>query len=276
MTIQTFPLSGPINLQCRFGFGSLTVRAEDGISEASVQLTARDPRSTILDDTTVAMRGPTLAVAGPRPNGGLLDLPLFGRKQSERDAVDIEVIVPSGTAMKVASFAADVTVHGRVGGSDIASGASSSELAHVDGDLRLRAGTGPIHIGQVSGSTVVRSGSSDVRIGDARGPVEVAFGNGSLEVGVARGPVKLRCGSGDATISEAHGDLDLTSGSGAFTIGLQPGQQARLDVVTAHGQLRTEMPVAEEPTPSGVSLSIRARSGSGDVIIRRTDRTATR
>ncbi|MDQ1690222.1 MAG: hypothetical protein QOD87_330, partial [Pseudonocardiales bacterium] len=41
MTIQTFPLSGPINLQCRFGFGSLTVRAEDGISEASVQLTAR-------------------------------------------------------------------------------------------------------------------------------------------------------------------------------------------------------------------------------------------
>jgi hypothetical protein len=269
MSTQTFPIAGPINLVCRFGHGSLIVRAEDDLAEASVTLTARDPESDIVERTTVEMQGHSLVVHGQKNRGSVFDIPGLAGKFRLRDAMNIEVVVPSGTAMKIATFAADIAVSGRSGGADIACGATTVDVEFVDGDLRLRCGTGPIRVGRVSGSAVVKGGSGEVSIGVVGRDLDVAFGSGSLDLGVAHGSVRTRCGSGPATIGIAESDVDVTSGSGAVTIGLSPGQQARLDVMTGHGQLRTEMPVEQNRDGSGRVLTIRARTGHGDVLIRR-------
>jgi hypothetical protein len=81
--------------------------------------------------------------------------------------------------------------------------------------------------------------------------------------------VRLRTGAGSARIANAQADVDLTSGAGGLAIGLPAGQQARLDVVTGSGQLRTDMPVEQSRAGDGRAVTIRARTGSGDVTINR-------
>ncbi|MCW2521899.1 MAG: hypothetical protein JWO63_234, partial [Frankiales bacterium] len=58
--------------------------------------------------------------------------------------------------------------------------------------------------------------------------------------------------------------------AGSFTVGLPPGRHARLDVVTGHGELRTEMPLEDSaPSDGAPPFTIRARTGRGDVTIQR-------
>lgn len=275
MSTSSFPVSQPIELSARLGFGTITVHADDGVTEATVTISPRDPGSDTEARTTVEMRGSTLVVHGPKPRGTVFDIPIFGGRRSDRDALDVEITVPAGSTLRIASWGADVTVTGRSGMADIASGATTVAVEHVDGDLRLRYGSGPARVERVSGSVVVRAGSGSLTFGEVAGSVEVGCGSGSLDVGVAGGRVRMRTGSGQASIGTARGDVDFTSGSGGLSVGLRRGQPARLDVVTGAGQLRSDLPVeGERPAGTGQAITIRARTGSGDVHIRRAEAAA--
>lgn len=259
---RTFPLSGPINLDCRLGFGSVVVRAHDDVSEAIVALTPRTPGSDIADRTIAEMRGRTLTVRSPKP------------KFLEHDALDVEMTVPSGTALKMSTYGADITVIGRSGGADVASGATSIELDQVDGDLRLRYGSGPARVHRVTGAAVVKSGSGNVTFGEA-GQVTMACGTGDLTIDVAHGRVHMRAGTGQVHIGAAEDDVDLVSGSGGLAVGLRPGQTARLDVTTGAGRLHSDLPVEDAAPATGQPITIRARTGSGDVRLFRADQASS-
>jgi hypothetical protein len=275
MTTKTFPLSGPISLSCRIGFGAIKVHAADDVHEATVELTVRDQESDFASRTTVEMRGSTLVVHAPKPRGTLFDIPLFAGRFAEQDALDVEVTVPSGTQLKIASYGAAVAVQGRCGDADIASGSTSTDIDHVDGDLRLRYGSGPARVGRVRGSVVVKSGSGIATFGEVGGSLDMSCGSGGLELGTAHGSVRLRTGAGQASIGVAEGNVELASGSGGLSVGLRAGQAARVDVVTGGGQLRSELPVEDTPpAATGRALTIRARTGSGDVRIFRAEAPA--
>jgi hypothetical protein len=272
VTTTTFPLSGPIELSCRLGFGAITVHADEGITEAKVVVTARDANSDYAERITVELSGSTLVVHGPKPRGPLFDLPMFAGRFGERDAIDADITVPAGTPVKIASWGADVVIKGRAGTTDIASGSTTTELDDVDGDLRLRYGSGPARARRVSGSVVVRAGSSSVTLGAVAGSIEIGCGSGSLEVATAGGRVRMRTGTGQATIGAAGGDVDFTSGSGGLSVGLRRGQPARVDVVTGAGQLRSDVAVEDvPPANSERAITIKARTGSGDVRIFRAE-----
>jgi hypothetical protein len=271
MTQQIFELSGPINLDCRIGLGNVTVRADENSTQASVTLTARASDSDVVERTTVEMRGPTLVVHGPRPRGGLFDVPIFSRHSREQDGMDVDVTVPAGTAMRISSYGADIEVTGRSGSADIASGSAATRLDDVDGDLRLRYGSGPATVRRVKGSAEVKYGSGKLNLGEVGGVLDVTCGSGSLQVGVAHGAVRLRTGSGGATIDVAESDVELTSGSGDLSIGLRKGHSARLDVVTGSGRLHSEFSVDDVPPSGAEPATIRARTGSGDVHLRRAE-----
>jgi hypothetical protein len=252
--------------------GTITVHADDGVTEAKVVLTARDARSDYVERTTVELSGSTLVVHGPKPRGPLFDLPVFAGRFGERDAVDADITVPAGTPIKIASWGADVVVKGQAGTTDIMSGSTTTEIDDVDGDLRLRYGSGPARARRVTGSVVVRAGSGSVTFGEVAGSIEVGCGSGSLEVGNAGGRVRMRTGTGQATIGAAAGDVDFTSGSGGLSVGLRRGQPARLDVITGAGQLRSDVAVEDAPPPDTArAITIKARTGSGDVRIFRAD-----
>lgn len=259
-----FPLDGPIRLQGRIGHGSFTVNECDGLSEATVTLAPRNRSGDLLGATTVELRGDTLVVTTPR-QGGIFDLGLLGSRGHQREAIDITVTVPSGTAVKISSYTADITVTGRSGAADVASGSSRIALEHVDGDLRLRYGSGTAQVGAVSGSVEARSGSGDACFGEIGGALSAGCGSGNLEVSAVRGSLRSRAGSGAASIGAVYGDVDVACGSGSIAIGLPAGRSARLDVTTGSGRVNSELPVEDAPTAQSTPITVRARTGSGNV-----------
>jgi hypothetical protein len=265
MSIKTFPLPGPINLLVRAGHGSVTVQTRDDLREATVRLTASSPDATALDDIVVEMQGPTLQVIAPR-QGGIFDLPLpFLAGHRALGALDMHITVPSGTAVKITSVTAAITVEGRIGGGDVAFGAADVRIGSVDGDLRARFGSGTLVVDAVGGSVQVRSASGRARFGEVGGEVQSSTGSGDLQVGVVHGTVVSRCGSGGARLSEVHGDVVFASGSGGLELGLPAGVTARLDLHTGAGQVRSELPIEAEPRTRKGSITVRARTGNGDV-----------
>lgn len=264
MTTKTFPLSGPIALHARVGHGSLTVETRDDLAEAQVSVMPRGSAEAA-ERIVVELRGSALAIVAPR-QGGVFDLPIFaGRAGRERDAVDISVVVPSGTTVKASSFTADVTVTGRCGTADIASALGAIRLDEVDGDLRLRYGNGVASAQRVTGSVESRSGAGSLTLGSVDGSVNVACGSGRIEIGAVHGLVRTRAGSGEAQLNEVHGDVNVVSGSGGFSIGLPAGLRARLDVTTGSGRVSSELPIDDAPSGGGTSITVRARTGSGNI-----------
>jgi hypothetical protein len=261
---KTFPLSGPINLNVRIAHGSVTVETEDGLAEAAVQIEADKDAVDLLEQTTVELRGGALAVVAPR-QGGIFDLPVFGPWRSKRSGLHVAVRVPSGTPVRISTFTAPIRVLGRVGSADLASGAAEIAARHVDGDLRLRYGSGNAQVVQVAGAVQLRSGSGDSKFGEVGGDLVAGCGSGNLRVRVAHGAVRSRCGSGNARLEEVHGDVDVASGSGGLDVGLPAGVTARLDVHTGAGQVRSELPIEDAPRSGATTIRLRARTGSGDV-----------
>lgn len=226
MPTRTFALDGPINLQARLGRGTVTVDAIDGLTEASVELTPRQRDSDIAERVDIELRGRTLMVIAPR-EGGLFDM-LFSSNRG-RLALDAVIRVPAGTAMKISTVSADVTIRGRASGVDIASGSAGIDIEHVDGDLRLRYGSGHCRIGQVDGS------------------------------------VTSRFGSGNARFARVAGGFNATYGSGDLQIGLPAGRPARLDIQTGSGHVDSELAIVAVPASRDNPISVRARTGSGDI-----------
>jgi hypothetical protein len=263
MTTKTFPLDGPINLHGRIGHGSFTVTEQDGLTEATVTLAPRSKDSDVLKTTAVEMRGNTLAIVAAR-QGGIFDLGMLGGRR-QREAIDITVAVPSGTAVKISAVTADITVTGRSGSADIASGSSTISLGDIDGDLRLRYGSGTARVGNVSGSVEARSGSGDAYFGEIGGALSAGCGSGNLEVASVRGAVRSRAGSGAASLGAVYGDVDVARGSGTIAIGLPAGQPARLDVTTGSGRVDSELAIEDAPTSKVSPITVRARTGSGNV-----------
>lgn len=258
------PLDGPINLMVRLGHGSLTVAACDDLTDATVHLAPRQSDSGAVERMTVEMQGATLVVSTPRPRGFASDF--RDGRHDKRHALDVVIEVPTGTALKLSSGHAGITVTGRCGGADV-TGAGDVSLSDVDGDLRLRYGSGQSQVGAVSGSVRIQVGSGAAHLGEIGGSLECAFGSGSLTVVAVHGDLRSRAGSGSVQVQVAYGNIDMASGSGTFTIGLPAGVSARVDVLTGSGQLRSDLPVENAPSRGREPVTIRARTGSGDVVL---------
>ena len=207
------------------------------------------------------MDGRTLTVRGPKGKGWSLDK-LHG-STTGADIVDVHVQVPAGTSMRLASYGAQATVSGRAGSVLIATGAGTSTVERVDGDLVARFANGSSTWPGSTGRPCCAISGGRAHLGDVAGNVSLASGNGDIDVDAAHGYVKARTGAGAVTIGRTAGNVDMSTGSGRLSVGLRRGQPARLDIVTGHGRLISDLevtdsePVAEptvppsRPSPSG-------------------------
>lgn len=260
---KTFALDGAINLSVRIGRGSVTVRTSEDLATSTVDLAPNAGATDIAEHFTIKLVGPTLTIAAPR-EGGLADI-VSRRRQRSPDGVAVIVTVPAGTALKIVTSDAPITVIGRCGGADIATRSGEIALDHVDGDLLLRYGSAGSRVDRISGSVTVRSGSGKARFGVIEGSLQHASGCGLLDVGEVRGTVRSRNGSGSSRLAAVHGDVDLASGSGAMSIGLPAGATAHVDATTGWGQVRSDLPIEDQPNAAAKKITVRARTGSGDI-----------
>lgn len=270
MTTRTVrvPLDARINLSVRTGHGSVRIDAVDGLTEAVVSLEPAPGCEDLVERMTVGLAGRTLQVHAPR-QGGLADLVAPWRPRWEQ-GVAVTVSVPSGTAVKVATFTAGVTITGRCGSADIASGAPEAiELDEIEGDLQLRYGSSRASVRRVTGSAQVRSGAGDVHLGDVRGDLDCVCGSGRLDADEVHGRLRARSGAGAASLRAVYGDVDLASGSGDVAIGLPAGVTASVDLNTGCGEVRSDLPVTDSPAERRGAITVRVRTGRGDVVLSR-------
>ncbi len=275
----TLQADGPVELHVHAGGGTVTVRAED-TPTVSVDVFPADRSARSVEaaaGTTVRHRSGTVEVHVPRGTGFL----------ARDGVVEVTVVVPSGSTVEVSSRSADVRTSGELGRLAVASGSGDVSVDRVSGRARATTGSGDVGLGQV-GAAQVRSGSGTVRVRQVDGALEVGTGSGDVRCGPVGGDVLVQTGSGDVELARTSADVTVTTGSGDVVLaGAVAGQVAvktasgdvsvtvaggapvLLDCSTVSGRLSSDLQAADEPGQGEDRLLLRARTVSGDLVVRR-------
>jgi len=270
MLEKTFPVTGPVELACGFGAGALAVRAVEGADRATVRVVADDPDLPLDQLFRVELTGNRLEVQENRDEAGSLLRSILRGVSSDRRRVRVSIELPAGSAARIAVGSATIAGEGRLGDCEVSNGSGGVTFEMVDGTLRTRGGSGELAVSRLTGAGQIRGGSGQVRLGEAGGALSISVGSGNVRVGTAHGNVRVRSGSAAVTVEVAEGDVDVACSSGPVTVGIRPGWNAKLDVATGSGRLRTEMPMTDSaPATGGERITIRARTGSGNITVQR-------
>lgn len=182
----------------------------------------------------------------------------------------VTVTAPEGSRLAARTGSGDVTVGGTAGWAAVRTGSGRVELGPVDGDADVTTGSGDVEVGAVAGRGRVRTGSGGVRIAAVRGSTEVRASSGDIEVLEVAADLGVRTGSGGVSVRDARaGSLDLTTGSGDLRVGVHGGVAAKLDLTSGSGRARSELEVGAVAPADAASLTVRGRTGSGDVLVTR-------
>jgi DUF4097 and DUF4098 domain-containing protein YvlB len=151
----------------------------------------------------------------------------------------------AGDARVTASARGDVVVEvvPRDPGSDDDVRAAGAADVALEGDR--------LELGPVAGAAVLTTGSGPIAVG----PV------GSVVAKTASGAIRVdRITAGDADLRTAAGDIE---------IGIAEGSAAHLDVRAHRGTVLQQLEPLAGPPREGPRVSVRARTGTGDVVVRR-------
>ncbi|WP_103352504.1 DUF4097 family beta strand repeat-containing protein [Amycolatopsis sp. CA-128772] len=184
--------------------------------------------------------------------------------------LSVKVHAPAGSHVEVRAGAADVTVTGSAGRVDLLTGSGEVKLERADGSATIRTGSGAVKLGPTLGGLQLRSGSGPVEAASIAGSATLATGTGDVWLGAVSGEVMARTGSGDLSVADAgSGTLDLITGSGEIRIGIRGGTAAEVDLTSSGGRVSSELDVADTAPEGGVTLKVRARTGTGNAVVTR-------
>jgi hypothetical protein len=291
---QSWPVDGPAELELATDVGRIRVHLEDlpeGGGELRVEV-RHDPTASNTWTQGISSLINWLGTAAGGGFGGDADqlavdavsaaevswsdggrrLVVRSSQELPLRAVPLAITVWAPTRSRLAARvgAGDVRASGRAGWAGVRAGSGNATLDGVDGDADVTTGSGAIDLGPVTGRARLRTGSGAIRVASTGGPAEIKTGSGDIVLGAVNGDVRLRTGSGDVTVSDTRsGDLQFATGSGAVRIGVHPGVGAELDVVSGSGKARSELDVATVPPEKPVTVQVRGRTGSGDVLVAR-------
>ncbi|MEJ2889896.1 hypothetical protein [Actinomycetospora aeridis] len=181
----------------------------------------------------------------------------------------VTVRAPQDSTLRLRAGAARLYVEGRADEVSV-HGTGEIRLDEVTGRTELRCGAGEVRIDRLAGPLRMTGGAGGVRVDHVLAPAEITTGAGRIRLGEVRADVAVRAAAGDVAVTDAlSGDLELGTGVGSLRIGVHAGVDARVALNAAVGRVRSELPVrADRPeAPTGDPLSIRARTGAGDVTV---------
>ncbi|GAA4562472.1 DUF4097 family beta strand repeat-containing protein [Planotetraspora kaengkrachanensis] len=275
-----FDTPEPISVILEFDIGSARIVAgdrTDTVVEVLPTDGANDDDVRAAQQTKVTCSGGTLLVKGPRKRS------LFGMSGS----LDISVEVPAGSDVRGTAALADFVCDGRLGDCRIKTAvgdiqvdqAKTAHLKTDHGEVRVDrvagdaeiAGVGRIDVGGIGGRATLKNSNGETTVGEVAGELEATSSNGRVNVGVARAGVEVRAASGGIRVGEvARGRVMLQTALGDVEVGIRESTAAWLDVNTRIGRVRNSLGPSEGPEASDETVEIRARTGLGDIVIRRS------
>jgi DUF4097 and DUF4098 domain-containing protein YvlB len=206
---------------------------------------------------------------------------------SRSASIDVTVSLPSGSRVDARTWG-QIRSEGRVGDSTFNTAAGAIRLDET-GRLKLHTGagdvsvarsvgpadvttsTGKIWLGEIDGTAVVKSSNGDITVGEVTGDVQLKTANGDITVERALAAVDAKTAYGNLRVGEVvRGSAVLETAFGQVEIGIAEGTAAWLDVSSKVGSVRSDLDSAAEPEPSDETIEVRARTGYGDIVIRRS------
>lgn len=253
---QDFNTDAALEVDVKLGMGRVDAdRADPGQAWATVEAVdpSHAPSVRLAEQASITLDDRRLRV----------HLPDSGRL-FRRAEIAVRLGLPPASTLAVRAGAVDITVAGGLE------------------ELSAKLGAGDVTVDEATTSVSVKAGQTDVRVG-AAGEVAVATGQGSLTAGAVThasfktgqgavrlgrttGSVAVKGGSVDLDITDAAGgDVVFTTGSGSATIAVATGTTVQLDLVSASGDVRCDLPMESSAPAGGAALHLRLRTGSGNL-----------
>lgn len=265
------------------------------LAMAEIRIAASDRADTVVEvqPSDPASQADVAAAKQLRVDycGGALMVKSTGRWRSWSPfgyggSVEVHISLPSGSNVKGATAGAfrctgplgDCQIKSSVGGVHIeragAAAVSTSvgdiTLDRADGDAELTTGSGEIRVGDADGTVEVKNSNGDTHVGSVEGDLRVKAANGDIVVEGVEGSVTVKTAYGDVRVGSVRtGSVTAETRYGAVEIAVADGTAAWLDLHTQYGQLHNTLEPTGAPGPDDVRVDVRARSGYGDITIRR-------
>ena len=282
--MPTFSTPAPISATVELVVGDARITAsdrDDTVVDVRPSDGSRESDVRAAEQTRVEYSAGRLLVKAPKQRG----LGLFGKAGS----VDVTIALPTGSefegeasvatfrgagrlgACRVKTSAGDVQL-GDTGPLDVHTGAGTVTVGHVAGDADMSTGSGKLRVGAIDGSAVIKNSNGDNWIGAIGGGLRVKTANGDISVDDARADLAAATANGDIRIGQVmQGAASLETGHGRIEIGIRSGTAARLDAHTSFGKVQNHLDSVDRPESTDDKVEVRARTGFGDIVIRRPD-----
>jgi hypothetical protein len=287
--MPTFQTPEPISVTVEIGVGDIRVVAGDR-TETTVEVRPSDAAKkgdvTAAEQTQVEYAAGRLVVKGPKG----------WRRYSFRgpgDSIDVQIELPAGSHARAQAGAATLRSTGPLGECRykggvgdvhveqagplvIKSGAGDVAVDRALGHAEVTTRSGAIQIGMVDGSAVVKNSNGDTWIGEVTGDLRVNAANGKISIDHAHAAVAAKTANGDVRLGEvARGEVLAQTGFGKLDLGVRDGVAAWLDLSTGFGNVLNDLDDASRPEPGEDTVEVRARSGYGDITVRRAVTSAS-
>jgi hypothetical protein len=282
--MSTFDTPEPISVTVELAAGDVRLVAADRVDTVVVVSPSDRSRKhdvDAADQTRVEFSGGRLLVRTPRRRG-LGSYLSAGRA----GAVDVRIELPAGSHLEGEAGFAGFRGEGRLGDVRIESGAGDIRFDRT-AQLHVTIGAGRVTVDHVTGPAEVSS-AGEMRFGEIDGEAEIKNSNGKTWIGEVAGALRVKSANGDITVGRAHsevgaktsngdirigevvrGSVVMETASGGLEVGIRTGTVAWVDAESRFGRVRNTLDAAEGPDPAEEAVEIRARSGFGDIVIRR-------
>lgn len=197
----------------------------------------------------------------------------------------VTIEVPTGSSLR--GKAGSLYAEGRLDVVDLALNGGEARVDEV-GTLRLKVSAGSVVVGRATGPTTVKASAGSVRIGRLDGEATVRAANGTTTVDAVTGCLDVAGSHGDVVVGRVRGTLtattaagsvrvervesgtvSLTTSYGGIEVGVPEGTAAWLDIASELGTVRNRLTPAGGPVDEEATAEVRARTGFGDVLVRR-------
>ena len=202
-------------------------------------------------------------------------------------SIDVTIELPAGSQAHGAGQLTDFHCDGRLGDCRIKTGVGRIRVDRADavnlksgigeisveraaGHAEVTAGSGDVRLRELDASAVIKNSNGDTWVGVAGGDLRVKAANGSIAVDLARSTVAAKSANGDVRLGEVVRDaVVLETHVGDLEVGIREGTAAWLDVRARAGIVHNALEASDPPEPSAETVEVRARTSSGNVVIRR-------
>lgn len=261
--MPTFDTPQPITAVIEVVAGSVHLSTSER-DDTVVEIRPRDPNRTsdirMAEQARVEYRNGRLQVSAGRR---VLSLGRGG-------AVDIDIALPARSSLQASSASANIIADGAYADCRFASASGDARIETVNGNVKADTASGDITVESLVGDGKIATASGDARIGRLDGDVKFQAASGGLTIGALRGQATAQTASGSATVSTAvQGGLTVQTGSGVVEVGIPQGTAARLELKTHSGTVDNALPASDGPADGDETVVVHARTGSGDISVRR-------